>query len=148
VLPLSLGDAVAKLQQHRNVLPTELKCLAPLLEGIREAYERAAPPHQTPVTVRHQNTARFVVTNFTFRFIKQQSLRVSSGLLKYKASVIKRVELPQILVYMAALQEARLAHVHTNKAIFGMLSDGAEFRFTFLDSNKKFHCSRPLSPGG
>ena len=43
---------------------------------------------------------------------------------------------------MAAVQEARLGR--TTKSVFGMLSDGAEFRFTFLDSNKKYHNSRPL----
>jgi len=52
------------------------------------------------------------------------------------------IGLPQMLVYMGAVQEARLGH--TDNAIFGMLSDGEEFRFAYLDSNKKFHDSSPL----
>jgi hypothetical protein len=52
------------------------------------------------------------------------------------------VGLPQLLVYMAAVQEARLGH--TNKDVFGMLSDSKEFRFAFLDSNKKFYESLPF----
>jgi hypothetical protein len=53
------------------------------------------------------------------------------------------IGLPQMLVYMAAIQEARLGH--TNNAVFGMLSDSREFRFAFLDSNKKFHRSCPFN---
>jgi len=53
------------------------------------------------------------------------------------------VGLPQMVVYMVAVYEARLGH--TNRTIFGMLSDGVEFRFTFLDSNKKFHMSHLLN---
>jgi hypothetical protein len=46
----------------------------------------------------------------------------------------------QMLVYMAAVHEARRGY--TNDSVFGMLSDSEEFRFAFLDSNKKFHRSR------
>jgi hypothetical protein len=53
------------------------------------------------------------------------------------------IGLPQLLVYMAAVQEVRLGR--TKKSVFGMLSDGWEFRFAFLDSNKKFHESNSLS---
>jgi hypothetical protein len=52
------------------------------------------------------------------------------------------IGLAQMLVYMAAVYEARRGH--TNNSVFGMLSDSEEFRFAFLDSNKKFHDSRPL----
>jgi hypothetical protein len=47
--------------------------------------------------------------------------------------------LPQMLIYMAAVHEAR--HGHTNNSVFGMLSDSREFTFAFLDSNKKLHVS-------
>ena len=47
-----------------------------------------------------------------------------------------------MLVYMAAVQEARLGH--TNNTVFGILSDGREFKFAFLDSNKKFYVSYHL----
>jgi hypothetical protein len=52
------------------------------------------------------------------------------------------IGLAQMMVYMAAVYDARLGP--TNNAVFGMLSDGSEFRFAFLDSNKKFHESRPF----
>jgi hypothetical protein len=50
--------------------------------------------------------------------------------------------LTQMLIYMAAVHEARRGH--TNNSVFGMLSDSTEFKFAFLDSNKKFHVSFPL----
>ena len=46
------------------------------------------------------------------------------------------VGMPQLLIYMAAVYEARKDRV--NKSVFGMLSDCKEFRFAFLDENKKF----------
>ena len=46
------------------------------------------------------------------------------------------VGMPQLLVYMAAVYEARNDRV--NRSVFGMLSDCKEFRFAFLDENKKF----------
>jgi hypothetical protein len=52
------------------------------------------------------------------------------------------IGLAQMMVYMAAVHEARLGY--TNNSVFGMLSDSSEFRFAFLDSNKKFHYSRHL----
>ena len=45
------------------------------------------------------------------------------------------VGMPQLLVYMATVYEARKDRV--NKSVFGMLSDCNEFRFAFLDENKK-----------
>jgi hypothetical protein len=47
------GDQVAALQQLQDELPTNLKCLAPLLEGFRQACEAAAPPPRIPVKVRN-----------------------------------------------------------------------------------------------
>jgi hypothetical protein len=52
------------------------------------------------------------------------------------------VGMPQMLVYMAAVQEARRGH--TNSDVFGMLSDSEDFIFAYLDSNKKLHVSRTL----
>lgn len=45
------------------------------------------------------------------------------------------VGMPQLLVYMVAVYEARKDRI--NKSVFGMLSDCKEFRFAFLDENKK-----------
>jgi len=54
MLVSSMTEAqVAVLQHVQERLPTDLKCLAPLLESIRQAYEAAAPPPKTPVKVRN-----------------------------------------------------------------------------------------------
>lgn len=52
------------------------------------------------------------------------------------------VGLPQLLVYMAGVHEARKGKA--NRSVFGMLSDSVEFRFAFLNEDKKLHLSRPL----
>jgi len=52
------------------------------------------------------------------------------------------VGLPRMLVYMAAIQEARRGYA--NNVVFGMVSDSREFRFAYLDLDKEFHDSRPL----
>lgn len=51
--------------------------------------------------------------------------------------------MPQLLVYMAAVQKARSSR--SNNSVFGMLSDGREsFRFAFLTGKKKFYVSEHL----
>lgn len=50
--------------------------------------------------------------------------------------------LPQLIVYMTAVYEARRDKLH--RGVFGMLSDSAEFRFAYLDANKKLHVSLTL----
>lgn len=52
------------------------------------------------------------------------------------------VGMPQLLVYMCAVQEARQGRI--NRSVFGMLSDSKEFRFSFLNENKKLFISEPL----
>jgi hypothetical protein len=47
------GDQVAALQHVQDRLPTDLKYLALLLKGFRQAYETAAPPYKTPDKVRN-----------------------------------------------------------------------------------------------
>lgn len=50
------------------------------------------------------------------------------------------VGMPQMLVYMVAVQEAR--RDRTNKTVFGMLSDGTFYTFACLDNNKRLFISR------
>lgn len=50
------------------------------------------------------------------------------------------VGMPQMLVYMAAIQHAR--QDRTNKTVFGMLSDGTYYTFACLDNNKRLLISR------
>lgn len=45
------------------------------------------------------------------------------------------VGMPQLLVYIATVHEARKDRV--NKSVFGILSNCKEFHFAFLDENKK-----------
>ena len=52
------------------------------------------------------------------------------------------VGMPQLLVSMAAIHKARQKRM--NKGVFGMVSDSQEFRFAFLDENKKLVTSRPF----
>lgn len=52
------------------------------------------------------------------------------------------VGMPQMLIYMAAIQNARTDR--TNRTVFGMLSDGRYYTFAFLDNNKRFFISRIL----
>jgi hypothetical protein len=47
--------------------------------------------------------------------------------------------LPQLLVYMAGVLEARRDRI--NQTVFGMLSDSGTFQFAFLDEKKKFYTS-------
>ena len=53
------------------------------------------------------------------------------------------IGMPQLLVYMAAVYEARKERV--NRSVFGMLSDSREFRFSLLDEKKKLFTSRPFT---
>ena len=55
------------------------------------------------------------------------------------------VGMPQLLVYMAAVYEARRSQDRTNKSVFGMVSDSKEFRFCLLDENKKFSTTRTFT---
>ncbi len=48
--------------------------------------------------------------------------------------------LPQLLVYMAGVLEAR--HERNNQSVFGMLSDSGTFIFAFLDHERKFYRSK------
>lgn len=52
------------------------------------------------------------------------------------------VGMPQLLVYMAAVHEARKDRV--NRSVFGMVSDSKECRFCFLNEQKKFFVTRPF----
>ena len=53
------------------------------------------------------------------------------------------VGMPQLLVYMAAVYEARQNRI--NRSVFGMVSDSKEFRFSFLDEKKKLFTTRPFT---
>lgn len=53
------------------------------------------------------------------------------------------VGMPQLLVYMAAVQEARQDRV--NSSVFGMVSDSKEFRFCFLNAQKTLFTSEPFT---
>ena len=41
----------AALQDVRMTLPLDLECLAPILEGLLEAYDDVVPPHKRPIKV-------------------------------------------------------------------------------------------------
>lgn len=53
------------------------------------------------------------------------------------------IGLPQLVIYMAAVQESR-KDKGNQTAIFGMVSNVSEFRFAFLNEEKKLFLSGPL----
>ena len=57
-----------------------------------------------------------------------------------KPAGIGLIGMPQMMVYMAAVQEAR--RERANKTVFGMLSDGTFYTFACLDNNKRLLISR------
>jgi len=52
------------------------------------------------------------------------------------------IGMPQLLVYMAAIYEARNRKDKVNMGVFGMISDSSVFQFSRLDENKKLFLSR------
>ena len=52
------------------------------------------------------------------------------------------IGMPQMLIYMAAVQEAR--QDRENKTVWGFLSDGSTFHFACLNDDRKLLTSRPL----
>lgn len=66
-------------------------------------------------------------------------------LLVVEAKVIQRrsIGMPQLIIYMAAVQEAR--QDKTNRTVFGMLSDSELYYFACLDKSKKLSISEPMS---
>ena len=55
------------------------------------------------------------------------------------------VGMPQLLVYMAGVYEARARLDRVNKSVFGMVSDSKEFRFSLLNEKKKFFTTQPFT---
>ena len=52
------------------------------------------------------------------------------------------VGMPQLLVYMAGVYEARARQDRVNQSVFGMVSDSKEFRFSFLNEKKRLFTTR------
>ena len=52
------------------------------------------------------------------------------------------IGMPQMLVYMTAIHEAR--RDRNNKTVWGLLSDGSTFHFACLNDDRKLLTSRPL----
>ena len=50
--------------------------------------------------------------------------------------------MPQLLVYLAAVQQATCADKKTNTSVFGIITDAEEFKFLFLDSSMKLFISK------
>jgi hypothetical protein len=55
--------------------------------------------------------------------------------------------LPQIIVYLAAVQQARIANKKINTSVFGIVTDSNEFRFAFPDSMMKLSAPRSFEWG-
>ena len=60
----------------------------------------------------------------------------------YESAVIG---MPQLLVYMAGVYEARARQNRVNESVFGMVSDSKEFRFAFLNEKKRLFTTEPYT---
>ncbi|KAH0553121.1 hypothetical protein GP486_006691 [Trichoglossum hirsutum] len=52
--------------------------------------------------------------------------------------------IPQLMCYLAGVQDARVAESKTNQQVFGVLTDSREFRFAFLNERRQMFLSVPL----
>ena len=52
--------------------------------------------------------------------------------------------LPQMIIYLAAVRQARLVEKKINSSVFGILTDSVEFQFAFLSSEMKLFISKVL----
>ncbi|KAI9771531.1 MAG: hypothetical protein M1839_002774 [Geoglossum umbratile] len=52
--------------------------------------------------------------------------------------------IPQLMCYLAGVQDARAAESKTNQQVFGVLTDSREFRFAFLNERRQMFLSVPL----
>ena len=50
--------------------------------------------------------------------------------------------LPQLIIYLAAAQDARKSCNKANSSIFGLLTDSTNFRFVYLDPSRKLFVSK------
>ena len=51
--------------------------------------------------------------------------------------------LPQLIIYLAAVQDARKCCNKINSSVFGLLTDSTNFRFVYLDPSRKLFVSKP-----
>jgi hypothetical protein len=52
-----------------------------------------------------------------------------------------------MIVYLAAVQQARIADNKINTSVFGITTDSDEFKFIFLDSKMKLFASKGFNWG-
>ena len=69
-------------------------------------------------------------------------MRAILFIVELKRSGIAGSGLSQIMAYMAAVWDNRKGH--NNNSVFGLLSDGGNFHFCFLDAKKKFFATEQL----
>ncbi|KAM0800511.1 hypothetical protein BDR22DRAFT_780898, partial [Usnea florida] len=72
----------------------------------------------------------------------RSNLRAILFIVELKRSGIAGSGLSQIMAYMAAVWDNRKGH--NNNSVFGLLSDGGNFQFCFLDAKKKFFVTEQL----
>ena len=78
------------------------------------------------------------------RDVNKCSRKAILAIVKAMASETLSKGMPQLLIYMAAIQEERSSHINSN--VFGLLSDGKEFfQFALLTQKKKLYRSTILA---
>ncbi|KAK9250530.1 hypothetical protein V1507DRAFT_484354 [Lipomyces tetrasporus] len=61
--------------------------------------------------------------------------------LEAKKSGTAQSALPQLIIYLAAIQDSRKESKKTNCSVFGLVTDSEEYRFAYLDEKRKLFVS-------
>ncbi|KAK9243329.1 hypothetical protein V1506DRAFT_389813 [Lipomyces tetrasporus] len=61
--------------------------------------------------------------------------------LEAKKSGTAQSTLPQLIIYLAAIQDSRKESKKTNCSVFGLVTDSEEYRFAYLDEKRKLFVS-------
>ncbi|MCJ1377783.1 hypothetical protein MMC17_000879 [Xylographa soralifera] len=114
----------------------------------RDAYNRLRVSAEVPVSIRIQNiygNDEVMKGRADWALSYGVSKNETGSILlvvEAKPYDFAPIEMPQLLVYMAAVYEEQRDRV--NRSVFGMVSDSKEFRFSFLIEKKKLFVSKPF----
>ncbi|KAL4962178.1 uncharacterized protein BDV14DRAFT_178838 [Aspergillus stella-maris] len=73
------------------------------------------------------------------------ALQTALVVLEAKKSGMAQTALPQLIIYLAAVQDSRKSSRKINSSIFGLISDSEDYRFAWLDENRHLFVSETFS---
>ncbi|KAI9765360.1 MAG: hypothetical protein M1840_007440 [Geoglossum simile] len=85
--------------------------------------------------------------DYTLGYLDRRKIEAILIIIEAKKEGAGGLALPQTLCYLAGVQDARKKAGKINVDLFGMISDGSEYRFIHLDCKRKAWVSRPLMWG-